>query len=802
MDALLVDGDEIELTPDPPWMWMAPVRLSVAALPGHQIKAKGKFTIWDAELVQAGLLAAGKMYTAPGFATPGSVITCTIVVNPATMSKVYKDLKLPIATVATAGTFLAAVVPAVNPATGVPDPLVAKTGTWKVVTEKQSVAKSGQPKADATDGDEADAKAGDASGGNSAEPGANENKVHWVAVKYQDMDGNPLPEHRIAISTPDGQRFERKTTASGASRVDGIRAEGEAIASLLELSLRPGVKQPPVPFLGVTIVDEDGFPIEGIELGFTAPSGAELQAETNKKGSVRLDKLPELGTWTVKAVKLPEGLFDGFGSGDGNGATNGTDTSNGSGANAATSDDESTKRLSLLEVPDVLCRTSSCIILPEGDAPSDSTQHPAVSGVGIFAMAIRLCEERPEFKLLIAAHTDTVDTTDDNQVLSNERAQMTLAMLTGDRESYKKLAHARHRISDVKQMLHWCTRAYPDVFTCDPGPINDKDDTWNAVHTFERQYNECKFYFTSDQPDLELTGEMGPNNWGALFDVLQHNIAQELGVKVKEVAPLREKIKWLDDGRKALGFSEHHPIDAVGADNYESQNNRRVELLFFKETDILPDVGASESNPSGSEIYLPGIYGRERIEVVSAKLWRARWGATPLNSTNTKMVLEAPQCPADTELRFTVKLVGFQSSTVATALAAGELTEVAFSDFSAPDEVPFNGSMTANDEFPNISAFFTVEGGGRRISSAAAPFEDELLAELSMAQPEGEKLLAHEHYILATPWGNRPGVTDEKAILTQQRIPPGGFAIAARGRELFAVADAGKDNSEERGKSS
>ncbi len=49
-----------------------------------------------------------------------------------------------IATVATSGTFIAAVVPAVNPATGVPDPLIAKTGTWKVVTEKQSVAKSGQ----------------------------------------------------------------------------------------------------------------------------------------------------------------------------------------------------------------------------------------------------------------------------------------------------------------------------------------------------------------------------------------------------------------------------------------------------------------------------------------------------------------------------------------------------------------------------------------------------------------------------------------------------------------------------------
>src|SRR5690606_26989091 len=120
--------------------------------------------------------------------------------------------------------------------------------TWKVVTEKQSVAKSGQLKPAQAAADEDDGKGGNAGGQNSAGAGNDENKVHWVAVVYQDVDGNPLPAHRIAISTPDGRRVERKTTASGASRVDGVRAQGEAIASLLEVSVRPGVKQPPVPF--------------------------------------------------------------------------------------------------------------------------------------------------------------------------------------------------------------------------------------------------------------------------------------------------------------------------------------------------------------------------------------------------------------------------------------------------------------------------------------------------------------------------------------------------------------------------
>src|SRR5690606_3765494 len=168
----------------------------------------------------------------------------------------------------------------------------------------------------------------------------------------------------------------------------------------------------------------------------------------------------------------------------------------------------------------------------------------------------------------------------------------------------------------------WCVTAYPDVFTCDPGPSDDTDNLWTPVHTFESEFNYFKFYFqASETPDLELTGSMGPNNWGALFDVLQFGIAQELGVIVRDIASLRANIKWLDDSRKALGFSEHHPIDAVGTDNYESQSNRRVELLFFDENDILPDLAAAESDPAGSEIYLPGIYERVVLEGsgVSAK---------------------------------------------------------------------------------------------------------------------------------------------------------------------------------------
>ena len=67
MDALLVNGDELELTPDPPGSWMTPpVRVKVTATPGHRMKAKGEFVIWESEILMAGMLAWGSCIVRQG----------------------------------------------------------------------------------------------------------------------------------------------------------------------------------------------------------------------------------------------------------------------------------------------------------------------------------------------------------------------------------------------------------------------------------------------------------------------------------------------------------------------------------------------------------------------------------------------------------------------------------------------------------------------------------------------------------------------------------------------------------------
>ena len=92
----------------------------------------------------------------------------------------------------------------------------------------------------------------------------------------------------------------------------------------------------------------------------------------------------------------------------------------------------------------------------------------------------------------------------------------------------------------------------------------------------------------------------------------EHGLREELGEDGAGVAELRGKITWVDDSRKALGFSEHHPVDNLGRDGYRSQANRRVENLFFDDGEE-PDMALAEAAPEQSELYLPGIYERRHL---------------------------------------------------------------------------------------------------------------------------------------------------------------------------------------------
>jgi len=270
----------------------------------------------------------------------------------------------------------------------------------------------------------------------------------------------------------------------------------------------------------------------------------------------------------------------------------------------------------LVEVHDALFRTNSCVVLPEGETPS-AADHTSISSVGIFAATLRFVEAHPGRKLLVAGHTDTTGAVDFNQTLSEERAKVALALLEGDRDAFVGLADKRHTVADYKQILSWCAKAFDDVdFDCDPGTIDDNASTGSGpLRRFQAAYNANKDAIgASDQADLAVDGAIGPQTWGAFFDVYELGLRNELGEDAAGLADLRQKLTFVDSENKALGFGEHHPIEQASRDNFRSQKNRRVELLFF-EAGEEPDIALAKSDPDVSEIYLPGTYDQVPVDV-------------------------------------------------------------------------------------------------------------------------------------------------------------------------------------------
>lgn len=283
------------------------------------------------------------------------------------------------------------------------------------------------------------------------------------------------------------------------------------------------------------------------------------------------------------------------------------------------------KVATVVELPDTLFRTNSCVVLPQGEAPS-ADGHGSITSAGLFATALRFNEELPQKKLFVAGHTDTVDTPEFNQKLSDERAKCALALLEGKRDDFVKLVEARHKISDYKQILSWCTATFPELFDCEPGSIDDNATTGKAaVEKFQIDYNANAS--TLGVPGgIGEDGIVGSETWGAFFDVYQFAIREELGEDAAGVDALRGKLVFVDDGRKALGFSEHHPVDQVGRDNVQSQTNRRVELLFF-ESGEEPDLVLAESDPDVSDLYLPGSFEHstlsfDNVDIFACQIFR------------------------------------------------------------------------------------------------------------------------------------------------------------------------------------
>jgi outer membrane protein OmpA-like peptidoglycan-associated protein len=295
-----------------------------------------------------------------------------------------------------------------------------------------------------------------------------------------------------------------------------------------------------------------------------------------------------------------------------------------------------TQKATFVQVPSAHFRTGSAVLLPEGESPTSGTG-TALSSVGMLALALRFNEERPGHSMLLAGHADSVGSDKSNDKLSAKRAELTHAVLTGNRDTFVNIANETGKVSDWKQILKWSAAAFPMVPTlregeepgddealpegfalADPGKIDDDATTGKPAATaFQKAYNRNKTAL-GGQDDLKPDGVVGRKTWGAIFDLYQYNLAQELGEDFASLGQLRNLVTPLPNVDPFIGFGESIPVDGVGKDNLASEANRRIEVLFFEQGQE-PDLAVLKEDPKLSELYLRDGYERKVMETDSAK---------------------------------------------------------------------------------------------------------------------------------------------------------------------------------------
>jgi hypothetical protein len=222
-------------------------------------------------------------------------------------------------------------------------------------------------------------------------------------------------------------------------------------------------------------------------------------------------------------------------------------------------------------------------------------------------------------------------------------------------------------------------------------------------------------------------------------------------------------------------------------DDFRSQTNRRVEIVFFERGEE-PDLVHAEEDPETSELYLPGFFQRAPVEaMVSAKPWRADFDATTVQLQQVRsLIVDAPGLPTDVTITFTLRFEDGEGLASIAVASDNDGASASFSDWDAPREVPFVGDLQAGQPFPTTRFSFQAEGGGRRVQSRTPlTYADTLNLQLALDHDDGTReILANESYVVCTLWGRRQGQTDAQGLLLETNLPPGGVSIALRDRFL------------------
>jgi len=304
------------------------------------------------------------------------------------------------------------------------------------------------------------------------------------------------------------------------------------------------------------------------------------------------------------------------------------------------------KHCQLFEFKAAFFNFDSTVVLPE-----------ALSEIAccyLFAM------ENPSKLLLITGHADKSGKPLYNDWISLRRAESVLNILLGDRVKWVDSVttekgpilmpegkvtptyqpKGKSKVEDYQAILRWAAIKYG--WPCEPGriPLNETTKNWQiyareaknkkAIEIFQEKYE--KDFRTSIKEDSGVKFNIGPNTWGAFFDLYMLELAELLGHSdTSSLETYRNALKFVDDNRKIVYGGETHARSAFS----KSKRDRRVNILFFDpiekpELKYYPYCHESDKDKFGRttlgeirigkfgkkakrcELYgIPGIYGHD-----------------------------------------------------------------------------------------------------------------------------------------------------------------------------------------------
>lgn len=247
------------------------------------------------------------------------------------------------------------------------------------------------------------------------------------------------------------------------------------------------------------------------------------------------------------------------------------------------------KNIVVVEMDDLNFHFGSCVLLPIPQA-LQAPQDPHIGGLKVVARAMDYAIEsgRP---LLVAGHTDSVGSDQANISLSQKRSDNLLLFIQGDYAGWADSC-ADYRVEDYQLILKWIADFWS--WDCDPGPVDNVDgpQTQRGLQRFSEIFSGV---FNESLAALNAPSK---DHWQAFARLYEQALMERV-----DIHGARAALNLLDPATLACG--EHWPEQGQYQDQLRSGANRRVELLFFDDTD-LPDFSATD--PPGYDIYGTDLY--------------------------------------------------------------------------------------------------------------------------------------------------------------------------------------------------